>query len=188
MAKPKPLVNITSRHAKVLHLNDSPEKSGDQLDPKMDVSLEFILEPGELAQFVRTRTGSRTADDMFWDKQGEPCLLDVEEVEPDFVCIGKVELTSTSNPDDFAESGDATLKKCRFKPITGRKCIARAQVRLDPTSYREILGAMRLAQECKLSFTGSGAAAEPKGKKKQRDAFDDAPEDPQQQETAPPVH
>lgn len=189
MAKQKPLVNITSRHSKVNHLNDSPEKSGDALHPKMDVSIEFVLEPGELAQFVRTRTGSRSADEIFWDKAGEPCLLDVEEIEPDFVCQGKVELVSTSNPEDFAESDAATLKKLKIKPITGRKCIVHGQVRLDPTNYRESLGQMRLAQECKLSFVGSGAAAEAKGKKKQRDAFSDPPDDPQQQQDAvPPVH
>lgn len=173
MPKDKPLLNITPRHAKVTNLNDSPEKAGDDLVPKMDVSLEFMLKPNELAQFIRTRPGSRSANELFWDKRGNPVLLDVDHVEPDFIGQGKVELTSTKDSGSFVTADPATLKKLKIQPIAGHEAIVRAQVRLDPTGYREELGGMRLEQACQFSFTGSGEEPERAGKKKQRDAFND---------------
>ena len=150
MASPDALT-LVKRTATVTNLNFQPEKAGDELVERVDLSLEMLLEPGEINSLVRTRWQDATK--VLFDDKGEPQFADVDSFRVDTKAEGTVMLAMVG-ADDEIEFDPSVLKKISVEPIIGRKANMRCQIRIDPAGHLEALGHMRIEQRCQFMFTG----------------------------------
>lgn len=165
--KPKPApkkkgrtVALGLRTVKVNNFNFAPEKAGDKLVERADLSLEILLEEKDIDDVVSCR---RNPLETLWDKNGEPNLRELEGGLPlDLRVEGKATFNLLNRDKDEAlEFEGAVLKKVRIEPMIGFKATLRCQVRVDPTGNMEELAALRIAEKCSFSFRGTGASEDP---------------------------
>jgi hypothetical protein len=149
-------VSLGLRTAKVKNLNFSPEKAGDKLVERADLSLEFLIEEADVPAVVFTRGNPLQ---VLWDGKGEPQLREVPILALDLRVVGEATFNMENRDDDDAMTfEDAVMKKATFEPMLGRKGVLRCQVRVDPTDSLEELAALVIEGKCKFSFVGAGAA------------------------------
>lgn len=154
-AKKERLVELDLRTAKVKNLNFSPEKAGDKLVERADLSLEFLIEEADVPAVIHTRGNPLQ---VLWDGKGEPQLREVPILALDLRAVGTATFNMENrDEEDGMEFEDAVLKKATFEPMLGRKGTLRCQVRVDPTDRMDELAALVIEGKCAFSFSGSGA-------------------------------
>lgn len=137
------------------NLNFSPEKSGEELVERADLSFELMLDEQDIAQVLAVRGNALK---ILWDKDGELALTElpaplVLELEAEgTLLVGYVGL------DEALEFEGARLKKCKLEPMYGCKATLTCQVRVDPTGQLEELGQLRVREDCMWGFVGRGVA------------------------------
>ncbi len=145
---------LSSRQVKVTNLNFQPEKAGDELAERVDMSIEMLLEETDVAAIVRTTVDTPKA--ILWDDNGYPALLDAVRIPLNTKAWGRAVFGSTRSEEDGYEYEEATLKKLVIEPMINYQAKLTCQVRIDPTGTLEELGAMRIAQSAIFSFAGVG--------------------------------
>lgn len=151
----KRAINLARRQVKMTNLNFQPEKAGDDLVERADLSFEVLLDETDIGQVLSTRGNPLK---ILWDKDGEPALNDLgAAIALDLKVDGTLTLQAVGGISELAFTG-AILKKLKLEPIIGRKAKLYCQVRVDPTGVLEELGQMRIREECAFAYAGSGAA------------------------------
>lgn len=149
-------VVLPLRTAKVRNMNFAPEKAGDKLVERADMSLEFLIEERDVPAVIHTRGNPLQ---VLWDGKGEPQLREVPVLSLDLRVVGEATFNMENRDEDDAMTfEDAVLKKATFEPMLGRKGTLRCQVRVDPTDKMDELAALVIEGKCAFSFAGSGAA------------------------------
>src|SRR5690606_16994961 len=67
-------ISISKRQVQVKNLNFSPEKNGEELVERADVSLRILLEAEDLDAIVASRTDP--ASELLFDAEGHPTLTE----------------------------------------------------------------------------------------------------------------
>lgn len=149
-------IELNSRTAKCTNLNFAPEKSGDELVERVDMSLEFLAEAEDLNQLVRLEDGD--ASEVLFGSNGHPQLLDLGLLRLDLKAEGVASISPKGTRSVKAFEG-AVLKKVQVEPMIGRKASIRCQVRIDPTGRLEQLAKIRIDEQCQFAFSGAGVLA-----------------------------
>lgn len=153
-------IELKGRTAKCTNLNFSPEKAGDELVERVDLSLEFLAEADDLNQLVRLADGD--ASEVLFDGAGNPQLLDLGLLRLEVKAEGTASINAKSAR-ALKTFGDAVLKKISIEPMMGRKAAVKCQVRIDPTGNLEQLGKIRIDEACQFAFSGEGAPTDDAG-------------------------
>ena len=160
----KSLIQLSKRTAKVTNLNVKPERHGDELEKRVDVSLEIVVNDAEIGMLVRTRWDD--AAKVLWDDKGHPQFLDIEELYVDRVIEGECVLGIHNHEETLTFEG-ATLKKIRMRPLLGRSASLAFQVRIDPTGCSEELLDMQADERCVFAFAAAEEEAKAGNEKQQ---------------------
>lgn len=154
MTDKKPhVINLRRREAQFRNLNFQPEKAGEELVERADLDFEILLEEDEVEMVMVTRGNVLQ---VLWDKDGEPQMRDVEDIQIELTAEGKLEIGNVGS-DSVFDFEPAKLKKLKLTPLMGRVASLRLQVRVDPTGYLDRLGKLRIKQRVKFGFLGRGA-------------------------------
>lgn len=135
---------------KVTNLNFKPEKHGDELKERADMSLEVLLEADDIDDIVDTRGNPLQA---LWSKTGEPNLRELDTLALAIKAEGTCSLGSVHG-DTLHEFEGAVLKKVVVEPMMGHKATMRCQVRVDPTGRLEDLADLVIAEQALFAFSG----------------------------------
>lgn len=160
----KSLIQLSKRTAKVTNLNVKPERHGDELEKRVDISLEIVVDHAEIGLLVRTRWDD--AAKVLWDDKGHPQFLDIEELYVDRVIEGECVL-GIHNHDATLTFEEATMKKIRLRQMLNRQASLAFQVRIDPTGCSEELLDMQADERCVFAFTASAETPTSENEKQQ---------------------
>ncbi len=149
--KSKRTVTLKRRPAKVTNLNFSPEKAGDDLVERVDLSLEFVVMDMDVDELLNTKSSPLK---LLWTNDGAVQFRELNLLDISLEAEGTLEIGSTDEL--MIEFGKAKLKKIKIRPHVGRQVFVKCQVRIDPTGHLEALGQIRILQDCVLAFTGTG--------------------------------
>ncbi len=145
------VVNLARRPATLSNLNLSPEKSGDDLVDRVDLSLKFNVKDNDIDQLIAS---ARPLKDVFWDGEGDLIMDNIGPIISGIETEGTVEIgTSVSNMLTFE---GAKLKKLKVQVFIEHQAEAKCQIRIDPTGHHEELAEMRLAQDVVITYQGKG--------------------------------
>lgn len=151
------MVNITLRTAKVTNLNFQPERAGDDLLERVDLSLEFLLQRDEIEELLSTVSNPLK---VLWHSSGNPQLRDADWIPLTCKASGKAQLGSEADGTDAVlYFQPSTLKKIKVRPVLGFNLEVTCQVRVDPTGHLEELGDIRIAEESAFAFLGEAEPA-----------------------------
>ncbi len=150
-------INLARRQVRMTNLNFQPEKSGDDLVERSDLSFEILLDESDIGQVLATRGNPLR---VLWDKDGEVTLRELgDALKLDLQLVGRLTLAEVGGNGSELVFESAKLKKCKLTPMIGHKASLECQVRVDPTGMLEDLGRMRVREDCVLAFNG-GAESE----------------------------
>lgn len=144
------LINIEHKFAQLKNLNHSPEKSGDELVERVDLSLEFLIETDELDMIIDSSLPVR---ETLFDKDGNPALRELGVIALSTKAEGRAYFGRDKK--DRKKFDLSVLKKIKVDPINDRRAVVTAQIRVDPGEHLVYLGHLRVEQECVFSFSGS---------------------------------
>ena len=150
MAKKFDGIKLKRREAKCTNLNYQPERAGDDLVPRVDLSLEFLLEPDEIDGLVQARGNVLQA---LWDKDGDPMFLHLHDFELDLVAEGQLLISHTAS-NEALDFDAAKLKKIHVTPHLDRRALISCQIRIDPGTHLDELGDIRLHERCSIEYQG----------------------------------
>lgn len=163
MAKKAHNCSLRPRQVKVTNLNYQPEKKGkDELVPRVDLSLEMVVDDMDLAELVRVRSGANLVK-VLWDKGGNTNLLDPRPILFDIEFAGTASLKFVNGGEAYSFES-ARLKKLHVAPQNGRQAEVTFQLRVDPGEHLDFLGDLRIAQRAMFGFSGAGDDATDAGK------------------------
>jgi len=153
MPDKKRSIHLPRRQVRMTNLNFQPEKAGDALVERADLSFEVLLDETDIGQILLTRGNPLR---VLWDKDGEPVLRELDKpIALDLKLEGTLTLQEIGGVSALVFP-TAVLKKCALEPMIARKATLTCQVRVDPTGMLEELGQMRIREDCSLEFDGSG--------------------------------
>lgn len=156
-------VAISRRTVNVTNMNFSPEKAGDKLVERADLSLELLLEEDDIEDVVFTRDNPLK---VLWNKDGEPQLRELDtSLGLDLKVEGLCKLGLVNGDEDMEFEG-AVLKKVRIEPMLGFKATMTCQVRVDPTDKLDELAALVIDRKCTFAFRGAGVPEKDDGQGK----------------------
>ena len=157
-AKTNRTIELAARTAQVTNLNFSPEKSGDNLVERVDMSIGFLTEGLDIDEIVNAKGNPLQ---LLWHKDGGVQFRELDKFEIKLTAEGLAQFGETD--ETMVEFPGAKLKKVAVTPMHDRKLGVTCQVRIDPAGHLEELGQMRINKECVFAFSGKGIAS---GKKK----------------------
>ncbi len=157
-AKPKRSLDLKLRPATVTNLNFSPEKAGEELVERVDLSLTFRVLDMDVDEIVNTKSNPLK---LLWANDGTLQFRELDMITLDFEAEGTLEIGLTDETVLVFEN--AKIRKFKVFPHIDRQAEIKCQVRIDPTGALEELGQIRIHQDCVLSFSGYGVQ---KGKNK----------------------
>lgn len=146
-------IELSARTAKVTNLNFQPEKFGDELVERVDMTIAFLVEDMEIDELVNAKGNPLQ---LLWDRDGGVQFRELSKFEVNLKAEGLAEFGISD--EHMIEFTTAVLKKVSVEPLHGRKAEISCQVRVDPTGHLEDLGQMRIDQQCVFAFSGKGVA------------------------------
>src|SRR5690606_27060506 len=123
-------ISISKRQVQVKNLNFSPEKNGEELVERADLSVRILLEPEDLDQLVMSKTDP--ASTLLFDAEGHPTLSECQLLPLDLQADGALVLGSTKENVSL-KFKSAKLKKCSVRLMFGPKAELACQFRVDPS-------------------------------------------------------
>lgn len=151
-AKSKRTVSLKLRQATISNLNLKPEKHGDDLQPRVDISLKFVIKDKEIDELVSAKGNPLQ---LLWHKDKTVMFREIKSFDIDFEAMGTLIIGVT---DEFTvEFETAKLKKIVITPFIELQAEIKCQVRVDPTGHLEALEEMLIQQDCVFSFSGTEA-------------------------------
>ena len=156
--KTKRSIELKLRPATVTNLNFSPEKAGDELVERVDLSITFRVVDMDVDEVLNTQGNPHRG---LWTEDGGLMFRELEMLTLAFEAEGTLEIGLTE--DDVLSFENAKIRKFKVYPYIGRQAEIKCQVRIDPTGNLEELGDIRIHQDCIFSFSGYGIE---KGKNK----------------------
>lgn len=157
-ARAKRSVELKRRPATVSNLNFSPEKAGDDLVERVDLSLKFSVKDMDVDEIINAKGNPLK---LLWDPDGGLMFRELEHLPITLEAEGTFEIGV--DDEHMLEFEGAKLKKIKVTPFVDRQAEVKCQVRIDPTGHLEQLGHIRITEACVLAFTGYGLE---KGKNK----------------------
>ena len=157
---PRPrTVTLKRRPATITNLNFQPEKAGDSLVERVDLSLNFIVKDMEVDELVNTKSNPLK---LLWHTDGGVQFRELKALNLDLEAEGTLEIGL--DDEHMLSFESAKLKKIFVTPYVDRQAEIKCQVRIDPTGYLEKLGQIRIHEDCVFAFAGAGV-----GKSKNKD-------------------
>jgi hypothetical protein len=152
-----PKVSLKKQQCKVTNLNFSPERNGDALVERADLSLQILLEADDIDRLIVSRRGQPSAH--LFDSEGAPALPNVTSFPLDLSAEGTATLGMLKTSEKFSFK-KAVLKNCSMELMHGSKATLKCQVRVDPSGALEQLGQMVIERGCVFAYTGAADADE----------------------------
>ena len=156
--KTKRSIELKLRPATVTNLNFSPEKAGDELVERVDLSITFRVQDKDIDEVIKTKDSPLN---VLWQPSGTLMFRELNMITLDFEAEGLLEIGLVD--DALIEFENAKIRKFKVFPHIDRQVEIKCQVRIDPTGFLEDLGQIRIQQGCVFSFSGYGIE---KGKNK----------------------
>lgn len=157
MSKATNVINLAAREVNVTNLNFSPERHGEEKVARVDLSLEVILEPDDVAQFLITDRVPDMLDGaaihQIWDDQGIPRLTGAGKIHSGAISEGFCRLSRVGSK-KLIEFENAVLSKVTLELMTAWKCRMWVKVRLDPTGQLDLLETLTLKGVGVFAFSG----------------------------------
>lgn len=150
-------ISISKRQVQVKNLNFSPEKNGEELVERADVSLRILLEAEDLDAVVASRTDP--ASELLFDAEGHPTLTEAMTLPLELQAEGTLTLGSTK-ANTSLKFKRAKLKGCKVRLMFGHKGELACQIRVDPSGAMEALAQLVIDKGAILTFLGESEAAE----------------------------
>ena len=150
-ANSKRTLNLKLRQAKVTNLNFSPEKAGEELVERVDLSVTFTVLDLDIPEVLNAKSNPLK---LLWETDGTLAFRELEMVTLDFEAEG--ELRIGFNDESLTVFENAKIKKFKVFPHIDRQAQIKCQVRVDPTGNLERLGQIRINEDCVLQFEGYG--------------------------------
>lgn len=150
-------VSISKRQVKVTNLNFSPEKNGEELVERADLSVRILLEQDDLDALIDSKTDP--ASTLLFDAEGHPALPGASSFPLDLQADGQLVLASTKENVSL-KFKTAKLKKCGITLMFGPKAELACQFRLDPSGALEALAQLVIAKAAVLTFAGDAEASD----------------------------
>ena len=153
-------INVGKRQVQVTNLNHSPEKAGKMLVEKVDLSLKFLLERGDLDLWIESRRNLAPSVELF-DEEGNPAYPAAVEFALDMIVDGSCVIGPTGGAaKDLIKFKNALLKKPHLKLIYGWKAEITVQLRIAPGGHLDQLGKIRIEGGALFSFNGESSRDE----------------------------
>ena len=154
-AKKNRKLELPLTQAQVSNLNFSPEKHGDNFEPRADLSLAFIVKDLTVAEFVNTKSNPLK---VLWDTKGGPMFRELggTGIPIAMKCTGTAELGSSEEV--LLTFENATLKNIKVTPIIDHQLEVSCQIRVDTTDHLDELGELVLDKSAVVRFTGEQVA------------------------------
>ena len=149
--KSKRSLELKLRPATVTNLNFSPEKAGDELVERVDLSITFRVLDMDVDEIVNTKGNPLK---LLWANDGGLMFRELEMLTLNFEAEGMFEIGLSD--DRLLTFENAKIRKFKVYPYINRQAEIKCQVRIDPTGHLEELGRIRIHQDCVLSFNGYG--------------------------------
>ena len=159
--KNKRSIDLKLRQAEFTNLNFSPEKSGDNLVERADLSLKFVVMDMEVDELVSAKGNPLK---LLWHTDKTVMFREINSFALDFEAEGLLRIGF--NDETTLDFENAKLKKVSISPHIGLQAEVKCQVRVDPTGNLEALGQMRIQQQCVLAFFGKGVDKSKSGQQK----------------------
>lgn len=158
--KRKRPIDLKLRQAEFKNLNFQPEKAGDDLVERADLSLTFVIKDMEIDELVSAKGNPLK---LLWHSDKTVMFREIKSFVVDFEAEGTLSIgISDEHTIDFK---NAKLKKVVITPHIELQAQVKCQVRIDPTGNLEALGQMRIHQDCVIAFTGKGIEKDDSGQK-----------------------
>ena len=156
--KKGPSIALAKRQVRVTNLNFSPERNGEEKVARVDLSIEVLLEPEDIAQFLITDREPNLVDKgviaSIWDN-GVPMFSGMTSMVLLTKVVGFSRLgLVTAKAKDMVEFENTVLKKCRLELMLNEKAKLIAQIRVEPTGRLELLENLVIREEAQFSFNG----------------------------------
>ncbi len=156
-AKGKRTIDLKLRQAQFKNLNFQPEKAGDDLVERADLSLTFVVKDMEIDELVSAKANPLK---LLWHTDKTVMFREIKTLNVAFEALGK--LTIGISDEQTITFDNAKLKKVKITPHIELQAEVSCQVRIDPTGNLEELGQMRIAQDCVIAFSGAEAEKDDK--------------------------
>lgn len=150
-------INLKLRQCEFKNLNFQPEKAGDDLVERADLSLTFVVKDMEIDELVSAKGNPLK---LLWHSDKTVMFREIKTFQVAFEAVGT--LSIGINDEQVIEFDQAKLKKVKITPHVELQAEVTCQVRVDPTGNLEELGQMRISQDCVMSFTGAEAEKDDK--------------------------
>lgn len=142
---------LKSRQAKISNVNSKPEQHGKDLEPRVDVSIEFIVAGDDVDQILAV---DGLAKKLLWNHKGEPIFKELGGPVPlNFKAQGTGSIGPVRGAGEKLEL--VTLKKVSAELGLNNEATVHAQLRFDPTGLAELVTRLQCARMCKFSFNGA---------------------------------
>jgi len=151
-SKSKRTVNLKLRQCEFKNLNFQPEKAGDELVERADLSLVFVVKDMEIDELLSAKANPLQ---LLWHKDKTVMFRDVKTIPVAFEAIGTLSIGISD--EQLIDFDNAKLKKLSITPHVELQAEVKCQVRVDPTGNLEELGQMRVTEDCVMKFAGSEA-------------------------------
>ena len=144
-------ISIGKRQVQVKNLNFSPEKNGEELVERADLSVRILLEEADLDEILQSNTDP--ASSLLFDAEGNPALPECMVLPIDLQASGALVLGSIKENVSL-KFRSARLKRCTVRLMFGPKAELACQFRVDPSGALEALAQLVIAKAATLTFTG----------------------------------
>lgn len=144
-------ISISKRQVQVKNLNFSPEKNGEELVERADLSVRILLEEADLDALVQSKTDPSST--LLFDSEGHPALPECMLLPLDLQAAGALVLGSVKENVSL-KFKSAKLKKCSVRLMFGPKAELACQFRVDPSGALEALAQLVISKAAILTFTG----------------------------------
>lgn len=149
--KSKRTIVLKLRQAEFKNLNFQPEKAGDDLVERADLSLTFVIKDMEIDELISAKGNPLK---LLWHSDKTVMFREIKTLALDFEAEGT--FTIGINDEQTITFENAKLKKVRITPHIELQAEVKCQVRIDPTGNLEALGQMRIQQDVVIAFSGAG--------------------------------
>lgn len=150
-------INLKLRQCDFKNLNFQPEKAGEELVERADLSLVFRVKDMEIDELVSAKGNPLQ---LLWHKDKTVMFRDIKTLEVGIEAEGTLSIGISD--EHMIEFDNAKLKKVKITPHVELQAEIKCQVRVDPTGNLEELGQMRITEDCVMSFTGAEAEKDDK--------------------------
>ena len=156
-AKGKRTINLALRQAEFKNLNFQPEKAGDELVERADLSIIFVIKDMEVDELVSAKGNPLK---LLWHTDKTVMFREIKTFDVAFEAVGT--LTIGISDEHTITFENAKLKKVKITPHIELQAQIKCQVRVDPTGNLEALGQMRIHQDVVIAFSGAEAEKDDK--------------------------